>query len=294
VLELRDARDEILHREVLAARSDMAARRLTLAMAARRRLAAQDGIAERLDAPVLGDFRAMSLPWEELKRRAAGPAASGAADTLPGLPEVEDSPLGRGGVWYNVLRLDLSFTYAREWNDRSFVDETNRERGYSPGVQLTLELPLDFYRAGRAFRQQVEARQDRRRLRHLSLERRLQARARDVELAVEEAVARVQAAEATWVLFQEDLRIATLRAESGETRSRLGADVEVLDAELAALDARIELTRARGGLARRLFERHLIRGGDPRELVLGVHDPASPREYVSAACMATERIAGLR
>jgi outer membrane protein TolC len=170
------------------------------------------------------------------------------------------------GFWYNVPQIDLTVGYAIHSLDRNFADERRRERGHSPEVQLSLEMPLDFYRSARAFQRQVDARHERRRLSMLVAQRRWQTALRDIELAIAEARAALSVAEAEEALQREDVRITRLRIAAGEIDESQSADVALIQAELQALEAEIRLTEARSELARNLFARELAAGNDVKLL----------------------------
>jgi hypothetical protein len=151
----------------------------------------------------------------------------------------------------------------------------DRERGHTPGVEVTLEFPLDLWRSGRSFSRQVEAHAERQRLALLALERRTAGRAREAALAHDEAAALVAAAEADLALREEERRVTFLRANDMRDSTDSNPELQGIRAEVVLIEARIAVARARGELARRYFERAMIHGADPKELALALSPAAS-------------------
>jgi hypothetical protein len=274
ILRARQEEGEVLERDVLGAESDRADRALKLARTRRRRAGLYAEIEQQVAGSAPAPFHAVPLDWEELKAEVQALPAGSPAGSAPPIPEgggISDS------IWYNVPRIDLTVAYEIHSLDRTFADEVRRERGGEPRVQLSLEMPLDFYRSARAFKRQVEARHERRRLNMLTLQRRWRAARDDITLAVAEADAALAAAEAKTALQREDLRITRLRVTAGEIDDTEPAEVAVIRSELDALDAAIELGRARSELAHSLFERELTAGRDPRSLALALAPQAGAR-----------------
>ncbi|MGD8394447.1 MAG: TolC family protein [Candidatus Eiseniibacteriota bacterium] len=275
ILRARSASGESLGRAVLAAEADLAERRLALVRARGDEAQSLGEIGEllvELDELVGGrsvaGFAAQPLDWDRLVQAlrealAAGmpPGDAGSDDDLSA-----PRPVGAGGLWYTIPEIDLTLGYVVESRDRTFADEKRRERGHSPEVRLSFEMPLDFYRATRAFQRQLRARQERRELDILLLRRQALAARRTLVLDIDEALHRLAVAEAEMALRDEDVRITRLRAADGEVAGDDGAAVELLEAELNALEARFELARARGDVARHLFAYEIGRGTGAVEL----------------------------
>jgi hypothetical protein len=130
-------------------------------------------------------------------------------------------------------------------------------------VQLSLEFPLDAFRAARSFARQARARAERQRIAVEALTRQTSGLARQVALAHEVAQAQLEASQADLALREEDHRIMLLKAQDVGAENQA---MQVIDSELALIDARAELDEAQGDLARRYFEHRLIAGDDPLEI----------------------------
>jgi len=275
VLNLRAEEGESLLRDQLEAEAIGAKWRLTLAKTRRRHAEVLADIQQDLVGEPLAPFRAVPLDWQALiDAMAADHPDAGPPGGLSDHSDDNWSGLG-GTLWYTIPELDLTLAYETRSLDRYFANEQRRERGHTPEVQLSLELPLDFFRAARAFRRQVEARQERRTLERQRLERRLAARAADVQLAVDEARAALDLAESEFAYQQEELRVTRLRVDAGEVDIDRAAEIVLLDAELDVLDADARLAIARSRLAETVFEYEVGRGRSPRELLSSAIDAAA-------------------
>lgn len=261
ILAERAARGESLNRDVLAARADLAKRRAEAAAGARREVELQADLAVLVDGEAPGPFRARELDWSKMMPAAGAP---------PAAPQPIEPPLQRGprsSVWYNLPEIDLRFFYSIVSRDRTFADEVDDEEGHIPGVEVTLEFPLELWRSGKSFARQVEARYERQRLAILAIERETAGRATAAALAHAEAAARVAAAEAELALREEDRRVVRLQAtDAGAAGAR--SELEVIDSELEVIDTQMEVAFEQGELARRYFERGMVEGADPVELAL--------------------------
>jgi len=272
ILEARREQGESLRLDLLEATADHAARQAEAATAARRQAELFAELGEWVDGEPPREFLAADLDWS---RMIEAPAGSGDPAAAPALGESGRGGAGSSGIWYNLPEIDLTFFYNLGSRDRRFTDELDRERGHTPGVELTLEFPLDLWRSERSLARQVEARAERQRLALLALNRRTGGRAREVALAHGEAVARVAAAEADLALREEELRVTRLRAtdmaDSTTITTTTSSELEGIRAEVALIKTRMALARARGDLARRYFERAMMNGADPKQLALGLN-----------------------
>jgi outer membrane protein TolC len=228
-----------------------------------------------VDGQAPGPFRATALDWAKMMPAPPAPAAP--------LPPVEP-PLQRGprsSVWYNLPEIDLRFYYSIASRDRTFADEDDSEEGHVPGVEVTLEFPLELWRSGTSFAKQVEARYERQRLAILAIEREAAGRTAAAALAHAAAAARLAAAEAALALRTEDRRVAALKATDVGTTG-IESELEVIDAELEEIDAQMEVAAARGELARRYFECAMAAGADPVTLAAAAA-PAPAGERMAEA-----------
>jgi outer membrane protein TolC len=269
IFEARREKGEILRLELLQATAALAAREAELAAAAHRQAEIYAELAEWVEGEPPGEFLAADLDWARMIQAPAGPGDPEASTALAESGGDVSSP----GIWYNIAEIDLTFFYNIGSRDRSFADEQDRERGHTPGVELTLEFPLDLWRSGKSLTRQVEARTERKRLALLALNRKTAGRAREAALAHREAAAQVAAAEADLALREEELRVTQLRAtdmiDSTTTTTNKG-ELEAIQAELELIKTKMALAQTRGDLARRYFERAMIHGADPKELAFAV------------------------
>jgi outer membrane protein TolC len=272
ILEARRGEGESLRRELLEATADLAARRAEAATAARRQAELFATLAERVDGKPPAEFLAAELDWSRMNDPPAGSGDPGVSPAPDGSDRRRDTP---PKIWYNLPEIDLTFFYNIGSRDRHFTDELDRERGHTPGVEVTLEFPLDLWRSGRSFSRQVEAHAERQRLALLALERRTAGRAREAALAHDEAAALVAAAEADLALREEERRVTFLRANDMRDSTDSNPELQGIRAEVVLIEARIAVARARGELARRYFERAMIHGADPKELALALSPAAS-------------------
>lgn len=286
ILEARHEQGESLGRDLLQASADMADLRLDTATAARRQAELFAKLAEWVVGEPPGEFLATELAWSRMREPPAGSEDPHAATTghSPDHGRVSGGAFG-SRIWYNLPEIDLTFFYTMGSRDRRFADETDRERGHTPGIELSLEFPLDMWRSGRSFGRQVEARAERQRLAIAVLERRTAGRMRALALAHAEAVARVAAAEANVALREEEHRISGLLAidREGSTvpppampqatapaATAAAVQLQSIETEIAVIKSRMGLARAQNDLARRYFERAMIHGLDPMEIALAM------------------------
>ncbi len=275
ILEQRAERGESLRRDVLAAKADLAGRRADAAEGARLEVELTAYLGVMVDGEAPGPFRATALDWSKMMPAPGAPPAA----VAPVEPPLRRGP--RSSVWYNLPEIDLRFFYSFASRDRTFADEDDSEEGHIPGVEVTLEFPLELWRSGQSFSKQVEARYERQRLAILAIEREAAGRATAASLAHDEAAARLAAAEAELALRAEDRRVAGLRATDVGT-AEIEQDIEVIDAELEVIDAEMEVAVARGELARRYFERAMAAGADPVTLAAAA-SPAPSSERMAEA-----------
>ncbi len=286
ILEARHEQGESLRRDLLQANRDLALHQADLASCIRRQAELYAQLGEWVDGVPPGEFMATELDWARMREAPSGSKGPAEASRRT------SGGQGFGGalssrIWYNLPEIDLTFFYTMGSRDRHFADEIDREQGHTPGVELSLEFPLDVWRSGRSFIRQVEARAERQRLAILALERRTSGRAREVELAHAEAAARVAAAEADLALREEENRIARLlasdkadsvtaagpKAPEKSAPATASVQLEAVGAEIAVITSRIALFRSQGELARRYFERAMIHGADPKEIALVMSRP---------------------
>ncbi len=282
ILESRHARGEVLKRDVLAGRVGLSTRRAARIESARRQVELMGDLTRMVDLESVAAFRASELGWSNML-----PAAAGVPRTAAEPPVAAPSGGVRSSVWYNLPQLDLRFFYSMGSRDRTFADEVDEEKGHIPGVELTLEFPLDLWRSSKSYARQIEARQERQRLALLTLQRETAGRARAAALRHEEAAARLAVAEADLALQEEDHRLSRLRSAEAAPGGDDRGDIAVIDAELAVIDARAEVARAQGELARAYFDRAMIEGVDPIELAANV-SPGSVTERTAEADLGPE------
>jgi hypothetical protein len=227
---------------------------------------------------VLTDFEAAPLRWDWVERRVDGVLESGEVDTALAPPHTPPTPPEVGSLWYNVPELDVTVAYAFESRDRTFADEQRRERGFSPAIQLSLEMPLDFYRSARSYNRQLEASRERRYLKMVAAYRDLLNERDLVDLTLHEASVELEVSRSRQQLADEDLRIARMKANQGDQAAPHGGDLALLDAELEVLEAGIELTRSRVTLTRYLIDYEVRTGRDIQDVLaeLSGSAPASP------------------
>jgi outer membrane protein TolC len=285
VLEERAARGEILQRDVLAAKADLADRRAEAAEGARREVELLADIAVLVDGEAPGPFRAGALDWAKMMPAASMPPPAVKA------PAPAISRGVRSSVWYNLPEIDLRFYYSIASRDRTFADEVDDEEGHIPGIEVTLEFPLELWRSGKSFARQVEARHERQRLAVLAIQRETAGRATAAAMAHAEAAARLAAAEAKLALREEDRRVARLKADDVGA-SAVRSELNMIAAELAVIDSQVDVAFEQGELARRYFERGMVEGSNPIELAMATS--CSPcRERVAEAAPAVGRESGL-
>lgn len=254
-VEARQQRGEALHRDVLAARAQLAGRTRDVAQSRFRIAQLYSDLSRSVTGPAPKPFHAAELDWAAM----APSRVAAAPDTTTAPPEESEV----SGIWYTLPEIDLTFFYTMQSRDRQFVDEFDSEDGHTPGVQLSLEFPLDAFRAARSFARQARARAERQRIAVEALTRQTSGLARQVALAHEVAQAQLEASQADLALREEDHRITLLKAQDVGAENQA---MQVIDSELALIDARAELDEAQGELARRYFEHRLIAGDDPLEI----------------------------
>jgi outer membrane protein TolC len=259
ITEARRSRGESLPKDVLAARAQLAKRTQELATSRFRMEELRNLLSQMVEGTPPAPFRTAELDWS-----AMSPKIGEETETAPP-PPVEK--LDVAGIWYTLPEIDLTFYYTMQSRDRRFADEVDDEEGHTPGVQLTVEFPLDAYRAARSFARQSRARAERQRIAIESLTRQTSGLARQADLAHEAAQAQVDAAAADLAVREEELRITNLRAQGAVGENQ---QVAAIEAELAVIDARADLGEAQGELARRYFEHRLIVGEDLIELSAAV------------------------
>jgi hypothetical protein len=254
-VEARQQRGEALHRDVLAARAELAGRTRDVSLTRFRIAELYSDLSRSVAGPAPKPFRAAELDWAAMapSRVVAAPDT-----TAPPLEKPEVS-----GIWYTLPEIDLTFYYTMQSRDRRFVDEIDSEDGHTPGVQLSLEFPLDAFRAARSFARQARARAERQQIAVEALARQTSGLARQVALAHEAAQAQLEANQADLALREEDHRITLLKAQDVGAENQA---MQVIDSELALIDAQAELDEAQGELARRYFEHRLIAGDDPLDI----------------------------
>ncbi len=259
ILTLRAGRGETLERTRLVADKRRAERRLRLTRSRRRIVKLRGDLNELVASGSLQPFEAVPIDWSALAGELeSATGATGRSEVAAPLPH-RPADLGEG-VWFNLPEVNIEFGYEITSVDRHFADERRRERGHRPLVGVSVELPLDFFRSARSFRRHVEARLERRQLQIDRLQAGLRERELEASLALAEARAGLAAAAADEALQAEDLRVTRLRVEAGESEGDLPPEVALLDAELAAIDAKILVTEARGEVAKQLFEHQLAVG----------------------------------
>ncbi len=160
-----------------------------------------------------------------------------------------------------------------ESRDRRFADEYDQEDGHTPGLELSIEFPLDAFRAGRSFARQAKARTERQRLALEFLERQTDGQKRRAAMAHIEVQAELVAAEAELALRAEEHRVIKLRAADEAGASPASAALTEIAAELQEIDARAALGEAQGDLAQCFFERAMLSGVDALELAMAASGP---------------------
>ena len=254
-VEARQQRGEALHRDVLAARAQLAGRTRDVSLTRFRIAELYSDLSRSVSGPAPKPFRAAELDW-------AAMAPSG----VTAAPDTTTAPLEKpevSGIWYTLPEIDLTFYYTMQSRDRRFTDEIDAEDGHTPGVQLSVEFPLDAFRAARSFARQARARAERQQIAVEALARETSGLAHQVALAHEAAQAQLEASQADLALREEDHRITLLKAQDVGAENQA---MQVIDSELALIDARAELDEAQGELARRYFEHRLIAGDDPLDI----------------------------
>ncbi|HWN82161.1 MAG TPA: TolC family protein, partial [Candidatus Udaeobacter sp.] len=175
MVEARQERGETLQRDVLAARAQLAGRVRDLAHTRFRIEELFSELSQSVDGPAPAPFRAAALDWAAMAPSRV-PAAPDSTAPPPEQPTVS-------GLWYTLPEIDLTFFYTMQSRDRRFADEVDSEEGHTPGVQLSVEFPLDAYRAARSYARQARARAERQRIAVESLARQTRGVVRQVSLA---------------------------------------------------------------------------------------------------------------
>jgi hypothetical protein len=275
MVEAKHANGESLLKDVLGAKAQLAHRNEDLAKSRLRTEELRADLNQLVDGVPPGPFRAAELDWSAM---APGNAATAPQDTTKAPPPKHEV----SGLWYTLPEIDLTFSYTMQSRDRYFVDEIDSEDGHTPGVQLSVEFPLDAYRAGRSFARQAKARAERQRIAYQSLARQTSGLARQVELAHAAAAARLETTTAELALREEEHRISKLRAQDVGPKAAEEA-VKAIDAELQVIDAKADLGKAQGELARRYFEHRLIAGEDPIQISMAISHLGENAATASAA-----------
>jgi outer membrane protein TolC len=270
ILEARHRSGEALRQDVLAAEVSLARREVDAATSHRLVEELRARLGELLDGAPPPPFQAVELHWPNLAPDALAAAIGDADSTAPQKPARE---AGISDIWYALPEVDLTFYYTMESRDRRFADEYDQEDGHTPGLELSIEFPLDAFRAGRSFARQAKARAERQRIALEFLERQTDGQRRRAAMAHIEAQAMLVAAEAELALRAEEHRVTQLRAQDDAGTSPASAALTAISAELQVIDARAALGEAQGDLAQCYFERAMLSGVDALELAAAASGP---------------------